>query len=480
MVHATGPSSDQQNILRIVIFGTKSPEVMTAAELAKARGADVAITDTMSELMRSLRQGEGVDAILVDVHYPISELFTTLRQERFYVPVIAFGIDTDAKRAADAIRLGAREFLPLPPEPDLIAAILESISIEKDELVYRDPVMENTIQLARKFAPAQANILVTGESGTGKEMMARFLHRNSSRAANRFVTLNCAAIPDNLLESELFGHEKGAFSGAVARRIGKFEQADGGTLFLDEISEMDVRLQAKLLRAIQEREIDRLGGTKPVKVDIRIVATSNRNLQQAVTDGTFREDLLFRLNVLTIDIPPLRERPGDVAALSHYFVDKLCQANGLQSKEISADALTLLQAAPWRGNVRELENCIHRAILIADEPVIDGETLRLAGTIGQSSSASLQPATASLDRADGNTKPRDGEHQHDMGGSPVQVGKTVAEVERELILETLDQLSGNRTHAAQILGISIRTLRNKLKQYAEDGHEVVGPNFEPV
>src|SRR5207342_367885 len=213
-----------------------------------------------------------------------------------------------------------------------------------------------------------------GESGTGKEVLARYVHTRSNRAKRPFISINCAAIPEHLLESELFGHEKGAFTGAIARRIGKFEEATGGTLLLDEISEMDVRLQSKLLRAIQERVIDRVGGTKPVPVDIRIIATSNRNLVDAVREGSFREDLLFRLNVVNLKIPPLRERPSDIGELAHHFIRKYSQANGLPLRPLSAEARRALSANRWPGNVRELENTLHRAVLLSSglEIGVDG------------------------------------------------------------------------------------------------------------
>ncbi len=240
------------------------------------------------------------------------------------------------------MREGAREFLPLPPDPDLIAAILQAASGESHALVARDPAMLATLRRAEQVAAAEASVLITGESGTGKEVLARHIHRRSRRAAGPFVALNCAAIPENLLESEMFGHEQGAFSGAAARRVGKFEAADGGTLLLDEISEMDVRLQAKLLRAIQEREIDRLGGTGPVRVNVRILATSNRDLLAECAAGRFREDLYFRLNVVSLRIPPLRERPGDIAALADHYARHYAEVNGLPVRPLSA----LAHAAP--------------------------------------------------------------------------------------------------------------------------------------
>ncbi len=269
--------------------------------------------------------------------------------------------------------------------------------------------------------------------------------------------MNCAAIPENLLESELFGHEKGAFTGAVARRIGKFEEADGGTLLLDEISEMDARLQAKLLRAIQEREIDRVGGMKPVKVNIRIVATSNRDLAEAVKQGFFREDLLYRLNVVNLRLPPLRERPKDIQALARHFAKKYADANGVPFRAIGHATERLLSGHPWRGNVRELENTIHRAVLLATGNEISPEAIRLPdGTQVSQGRADLPvPVQAAVNNAVAVTRGL--------------VGRTVADVERDLILDTLDHCLGNRTHAANILGISIRTLRNKLREYSQTG-----------
>ncbi len=273
-----------------------------------------------------------------------------LAAERICTPVVACGIGTDTRRAVDAIRAGAKEYLPLPPDPELIAAVLAAVADECHQLVYEDEAMGAVLALADQVAGSEASILITGESGTGKEVLARYVHRKSLRADKPFISVNCAAIPENLLESELFGHEKGAFTGAIARRIGKFEEANGGTLLLDEISEMDARLQAKLLRAIQEREIDRVGGTKPVKVDIRIIATSNRDLAEAVKHGTFREDLLYRLNVVNLRLPALRERPKDIRALAHHFARKYAEANGvpyrpIASRDRAAAALAIPGAA---------------------------------------------------------------------------------------------------------------------------------------
>jgi DNA-binding NtrC family response regulator len=355
----------------------------------------------------------------------------------------------------DAIRAGAKEYLPLPADAEMIAAILAAVADESHQLIHEDEAMTAVLTLADQVAGSEASILITGESGTGKEVMARYIHRKSLRAEKSFISVNCAAIPDNLLESELFGHEKGAFTGAVARRIGKFEEATGGTLLLDEISEMDVRLQSKLLRAIQERVIDRVGGTKPVPVDIRIIATSNRNLADAVREGTFREDLLFRLNVVNLKIPPLRDRPADILELAQHFAKKYAEANGVPLRPVSAEARRVLTSNRWQGNVRELENTIHRSVLMAQGDEIgadailtpDGDRLDLAKTAPAVAHATF--AAEQVTRA--------------------LVGRTVADVERDLILETLKHCLGNRTHAANILGISIRTLRNKLNEYADGG-----------
>src|SRR5437879_3856405 len=293
-----------------------SEEDKIATDLAPVFDVPVNISAVLGRATMSVAQllqlGQGRDFEL-----DIAALIATNEAERIRVPVVACGVGADAAGAAGAIRAGAKEFIPLPPDAQLIAAVLAAVADDNRPMVVRDPGMQAVIAMADQIAPSDASILITGESGVGKEVIARYVHQKSRRASKPFISVNCAAIPENLLESELFGHEKGAFTGAVARRIGKFEEANGGTLLLDEISEMDARLQAKLLRAIQEREIDRVGGTKPVKVDIRIIATSNRDLTEAVKHGTFREDLLYRLNVVNLRLPALRERPKDIRALAH-------------------------------------------------------------------------------------------------------------------------------------------------------------------
>ena len=436
--------------MRILLVGSIDGPMTAAGKLALERGAKVATADGVEGAMTALRDGRGADAVLMDVKLDVRRLVESLKSERIVLPVIACGIGADKDAAVRAIKAGAKEYLPLPPDTELISAVFEAISEESDQVIFEDPRTQEVYDLAAQVAPSDASVLILGESGTGKEVMARFLHRRSRRRDKPFIAVNCAAIPETLLESELFGHEKGAFTGAVARRLGKFEEANGGTLLLDEISEMHPQLQAKLLRAIQEKEIDRLGSSSPVKVDVRLLATSNRDMEKAVKEGDFREDLYFRLNVMTIDMPSLRERPGDVPPLARYFVEKYSEANGIDFRPLGDGAIEKLKGHHWRGNVRELENTMHRAVLLARGTEIAADAIVLTGAREPKPSAAAE-------------------------GQGALVGRTVADVERDLIINTLNQCLGNRTHAANILGISIRTLRNKLKLYSQDGFAVPPP-----
>ena len=447
--------------MRLLIVGTLNGHITEAARIAKSKGLSVSHVETIQSALSFLRQG-GADVIFIDVTLDIGSFIKSVRDERINTPVIACGIGHETKLAVQAIRSGAQEYLPLPPDTDLIAAVLGSVSINDIPLIYQDQIMAKVVKLAEQIASSDASVLITGESGTGKEVMAHFIHEKSKRSQAPFISVNCAAIPENLLESELFGHEKGAFTGALARRIGKFEEADGGTLLLDEITEMHPRLQAKLLRAIQEREIDRVGGTKPVKVNIRLLATSNRNMLQAVKEGIFREDLYFRLNVVAIEIPPLRERKNDLSILAKHFVKKYSEINGLDAKQLGQEAHAKLMVQMWRGNVRELENVIHRAVLLSESNIICEDDIHLPQSESAMVSTSIQ------------TEISEAKSVKNPGG----VGLTVAEVERDLILNTLTHCSGNRTHAATILGISIRTLRNKIRQYRDDGMKVPDGHLE--
>lgn len=445
--------------MRLLIIGNLDGQIGVASKIASSRGAKIAQVPDVDAGLNALRGGQGADIIMIDVKEDIARLTAALRIERIMVPVVACGVQSDSQSAVRAIKSGAKEYIPLPPDEQLIAAVLEAITEESHAVIYASSQMRIVLQLAEQIASSDASILITGESGTGKEVIARFIHRKSKRATQNFISVNCAAIPENLLESELFGYEKGAFTGAVSRRIGKFEEANNGTMLLDEISEMDVRLQAKLLRAIQEHEIDRIGGGKPIKVNIRIIATSNRNLSQEVKKGAFREDLYFRLNVINVHIPPLRERKADIPIIAEHFMQKYSKANGVPERPLMSDALEKLASYDWPGNVRELENIMHRAVLLAQGATIDASAIMLPVH-----EAAIQPGVA------------------EAGGQGIsrlaksdQVGRTVASVEKELILDTLNHCLGNRTHAANILGISIRTLRNKLKLYGTGGeHSITG------
>jgi two-component system response regulator FlrC len=439
--------------MKVLIIGSLAGDLGQAARIAIGRGAKLDQADNAESALIRIRSDAHVDLVLCDISHDVGAVVAALAAERIAVPVVACGTGDDPDAAVRAIRAGAREFLPLPPDPDLIAAILEAASGESHAMIVRDPAMAAAVHRAELVARADASVLISGESGTGKEVLAHHIHRKSRRSGGPFIALNCAAIPENLLESELFGHEKGAFSGAVARRLGKFEAAHRGTLLLDEISEMDIRLQAKLLRALQEREIDRIGGSAPVKVDVRILATTNRDLPAEVRRGTFREDLYFRLNVVSLRIPALRERQGDIPALAEHFCRKYAAVNGLPYRVLTPTAVTRLVAHHWRGNVREMENVIHRAVLLATGPEIAAADIELTQSDG-----TRQPLEATS-----------------VGGVASLVGRRMDDVERDLIIHTLGHTLGNRTHAATILGISIRALRNKLRDYTAHGVAVPPP-----
>ncbi|MCH2547961.1 MAG: sigma-54 dependent transcriptional regulator [Alphaproteobacteria bacterium] len=472
--------------MRLLIIGKLNGQLGAASKIARDRGAKVTNVDDVDTALDHLRAGRGADLVMIDVECDIRRFIESLENERIFTPVVACGIEADSRKAVEAIKAGAKEYIPLPPDEELISAVLEAITEESHSLIYSSPQMQQVVSMAEKIAPSDASVLITGESGTGKEVIARHIHRKSKRNNGNFISVNCAAIPENLLESELFGHEKGAFTGAATRRIGKFEEANNGTLLLDEISEMDARLQAKLLRAIQEKEIDRVGGSKPVQVNIRILATSNRDLQKEVAKGTFREDLFFRLNVISLMLPPLRDRVEEIKPLAEMFIAKYSKANGMPPRSMSDAALEKLQSHSWSGNVRELENICHRAVLMASGNKIDADAIILPSITGGFSPRPVMAATeeppAATRASDApevaKTTSEEASQPSTASAQKNLIGRTVASVEKELIIETLDHCLGNRTHAANILGISIRTLRNKIKLYSEDGTEITPPTHE--
>ncbi|MCH9853328.1 MAG: sigma-54 dependent transcriptional regulator [Alphaproteobacteria bacterium] len=434
--------------MKLLIIGALEGYITEASHIAMKKGAQVSTVTSINQGVEILRNGGGIQLVMVEDKLDIRDFIKKIRSEHIAVPVLACGLGDDPQLAAQCVKDGAVDYVPMPPDADLIAAVLENSCKNDKELIFADPIMKELLAMAKKIAPSQASVLITGASGTGKEVMAHFIHKNSKRKDKAFIAVNCAAIPENLIESELFGHEKGAFTGAQARRIGKFEEANGGTLLLDEISEMDTRLQAKLLRAIQEREIDRVGGARPISVDVRILATSNRNLAQEVAKNSFREDLLFRLNVVSLQVPSLAERQQDIVALAKHFNQKFSKLNEYPLREFSDKALQKLQSHHWQGNVRELENIIHRAVLMADGDKITETAIMLdKNDVGK------------------NALKNDAEVNN-------MVGKALADVEREAILQTLEHCEGDKTHAAIILGVSIRTLQQKLQQYMDEGVSV--------
>lgn len=403
-----------------------------AIKLLKTRHYSMVITDI------KMPKASGMDVLM------------NARQIKSDIPVLMMTAYGTVDNAVEAMKNGAFDYILKPFSAETIEKcvfralvgkgqnhdMIDQIESRERPIITRDKNMLKLLALAENVAKSDATVLIHGESGTGKELLARLIHNKSPRKNAPFIAVNCAALPENLLESEFFGHEKGAFTGAINKKLGKFEQAEGGTLLLDEISEMNLVLQAKLLRVLQERVIDRVGGTKPVNVDIRIIATTNRDMGKMMADGSFREDLYYRINVFPLKVPPLRDRVIDITLLSEFFVKKY---SGGEIK-FSPEALKELEKSPWNGNIRELENIIQRALLLAGEgPILESHIFFNEAVI-------YQPVA--------------------NGGSPgLTVGMSVRDAEKELILKTVDEYDGNRSKAAEVLDISGRTLRNKLKEY---------------
>ncbi len=417
-------------------------------------------TETAADGFKALGKLEefAPDVILTDLKMPGLDGIAFMEKARaaapgaVFVVMTAFGTITSA---VEAVKKGAENYLTKPLDPEALAAVVER-AMEKAHLlqetrrlrdrlrdrnafghiVSSDPKMQEVLELVGQVGPSKASVLVTGESGTGKELIAEAIHLASPRAKMPFVRLHCAALAESLLESELFGHERGAFTGAVGRREGRFKQADGGTLFLDEIGEIPLATQVKLLRFLQEKTFERVGGNETIKVDVRILAATNRDLKAEMAKGTFREDLFYRLNVVSVELPPLRARPGDVAALASFFLRRYAVENGKTIDGFSDDALAVLVAYSWPGNVRELENVIERGVVLCDGPRIEKRHLP----------ATLVP-------------------QDERSGPPPIPGSTIQELERYAILTTLEACGGSTSKAAMLLGVSPRKIQYKLHEY---------------
>jgi len=374
--------------------------------------------------------------VMTDMKMPGMDGLSLLREIRrrsVSQPVLVITGHGTVENAVETMREGATDYLQKPFSFESLKKAVESVmtrAVQEREILTADPGMEKTLSVARNIAASDITVLIQGESGTGKELLARYVHRSGRRAERPFVAVNCAAIPESLMESELFGHEKGAFTGAVDRKKGKIELANGGTILLDEIGEMPILLQAKLLRVLQEKEVDRVGGREPVPVDVRVIATTNRDLQEECREGRFREDLYYRLNVFPLRLPPLRERPADIALLATSFAEKFSAAESKEIRGFTGEGVALLKGRPWRGNVRELENVIRRAVLLCDREWIGVDHLLF----------------------------------DDPDGTNGFKGR-IRDMEKEMILRTLKEVDGNKARAAEILGVTVRTIRNKLNEY---------------
>ncbi|MBW1676982.1 MAG: sigma-54-dependent Fis family transcriptional regulator [Deltaproteobacteria bacterium] len=404
-------------------------------------------------------KGHNYDLVISDLRMPELnglELLKKVDEEKIAVPVVVISGYGTVESAVEAMKLGAFDFVLKPFAPkamkSMAAKAIHSRTTFSSPGADSDPVepsittsnsqMFDLLDLAKTVANSKASVLIQGESGTGKELFARFIHNQSFRRNKTFVAVNCAALPEGLLESELFGHEKGSFTGAVSRKLGKFELAVGGTILLDEISEMNTRLQAKLLRVLQESEIDRVGGRYPIHIDTRVISTTNQDIEAAIRADKFRADLYYRLNVIPIRLPSLRDRKDDILLLADHFIKKYNKIDGRNVKGLTEDAAQTLMCMHWPGNVRELENMMERAVLLCRGELIDRDAL----LIGEKPKAAPEAGVPEL--------------------SSIPVG-SLKEMEKRMIMHTLDQTNGNRTHAADILGISVRTLRNKLNEYRE-------------
>ena len=463
----------QQNKILVVDDDTQMQLALKTSLMRS--GYDVTVAANGKQALKAI-DAESFDVIISDQRMPEMdglELLTTLQERESEIPFVMITAYGTITQAVEAMQAGAADFITKPFSVEDLTRVVERVmspecrhlqkSAKKSKrgrpIISNDPLMIRILEVAEAVAKSDATVLVQGESGTGKELIARLIHTSSSRSAQPFVAVNCAALPANLLESELFGHEKGAFTGAQTRKIGKFELAQGGTCLLDEISEMDLSLQAKLLRVLQEREVDRVGGREPIPIDVRVVATTNRNLEQAVQEGKFRADLYYRLNVIPITLPPLRERKGDIKLLVDFFIKQYVGAN---APKVDDTVLSALMAYSWPGNVRELQNAVQRAAILSRgrAPKTGDFLLNTTGRPSIEEIAPQEQYTPLAAKIEKEVTTDNAEEKIVIGS-----GMTVQEVEKALIFETLKATNDNRTQAAKLLGISIRTLRNKLNEY---------------
>ncbi|RMH42647.1 MAG: sigma-54-dependent Fis family transcriptional regulator [Deltaproteobacteria bacterium] len=447
---------------RILVVDDEANARTALAELLKDEGYDV---ETAADAFKALGKVDsfGPHLVVTDLKMPGMDgldLLAKLRERGEPCEIVvmtAFGaVDT----AVEAMRRGAADYLTKPLNFEELALVVERVLQQQrlrseaeqlrarlarrfhlDNLVGDSPQMQQVYQVVQQVAPSRATVLITGESGTGKELVAAALHQHSPRAAGPFIKLHCAALAETLLESELFGHERGAFTGAVARRDGRFQLANGETLFLDEIGEISPATQVKLLRFLQEREFERVGGTETIKVDVRVIAATNKDLAEEVRAGRFREDLYYRLNVVSIEMPALRDRPGDIPLLANHFLRRFAEENGKSVDGFTPAALDALEAYDWPGNVRELENAVERAVVLARGPLVDVTEL---------------PAAVRKQRAPAESA---------AAGAPPIPGSTLADIERYAILQTLESVGGSTSKAAAILGVSVRKIQYKLQEY---------------
>ncbi|WP_413794574.1 MULTISPECIES: sigma-54-dependent response regulator transcription factor FleR [unclassified Pseudomonas] len=432
-------------------------------------GHDYAAVGSAEEALLAVGR-EAFSLVVSDVNMPGMDghqLLGLLRARQPQLPVLLMTAHGAVERAVDAMRQGAADYLVKPFEPkallDLVARhALGNLAVEGEGPVAIEPASAQLLELAARVARSDSTVLISGESGTGKEVLARYIHQQSRRAGEPFIAINCAAIPDNMLEATLFGHEKGSFTGAIAAQAGKFEQADGGTILLDEISEMPLGLQAKLLRVLQEREVERVGARKPISLDIRVVATTNRDLAGEVAAGRFREDLYYRLSVFPLAWRPLRERTADILPLAERLLNKHVNKMKHAAARLSAEARACLVAYPWPGNVRELDNAIQRALILQQGGLIQPEDFCLAGPVACAPLPALAPAP-----------PAPAAPPPDVEGESVgALGDDLRRREFQMIIDTLRAERGRRKEAAERLGISPRTLRYKLAQMRDAGMDV--------